>query len=118
MTDVAVKPADWEALVGAVLKGETDNLNVLLDRVDEENELTRYYLYVRWMDGAAPRPGPDAPIQDWPPWGSDWFSSYERFTKQFVEDYVGRQTSNAIYIIVTEDPAGEVGWFTLDEFFG
>lgn len=117
MSDVTVKLADWEALVGAVLKGETDDLNVLLDRVDAENDLTRHYLYVRWMDAAVPRPGPDAPIEDWPPWRSAWFSSYERFTKQFIEDYVARQTSKAIYIIVTSDPAGDVGWYTLDDFF-
>ena len=117
MSNVTVKSADWESLVGAVLKQETDDLNTLLTRVDAQNSLNRYYLYVKWQDAGAKRPGPDDPIQDWPPWGFDWFVSYSRFTKDFVEDFVARQSTNPLTILVTDDPAGEVGWYLLEDFF-
>jgi len=116
VADVVVKEADWESIVGAVLKNDTDDLNQVLDRVDQENELRRYYLYIKWQDGDVRRPGPDDPIEDWPPWVFDWFTSYEPFTAEWVREYVARRTSNAIYILVTDDPSGEVGWYELEEF--
>jgi hypothetical protein len=116
VADVQVKPVDWQAIVGAVLKGETEDLNALLDRVDDENSLTRYYLYVKWMDAATPRPGAQDAPTDWPPWRSEWFVQYERFTKEFVEDFVATQTTRPLNILVTNDPYGEVGYYELDEF--
>ena len=117
MADVTVSEADWAAVVGAVFKEDTDELNVLFDRVDKANSLTRYYLYAKWMDGAAKRPGPDDEFEDWPPWVSEWFVQYEAFTRAFVEDYVATRTDNAIYTLVTDDPEGEVGWYELEDFF-
>lgn len=114
---VTVSDLDWESLVGAILKDETGDLSSLLDRVDADNSLTRYYLYVKWLDGAAPRPGPQQPIEDWPPWVFEWFVSYSPFTRDWVEEFVASQTSNPIYILVTDDPAGKVGWYELDKFF-
>jgi hypothetical protein len=114
---VSVKDEDWEALVGAILKEETDDLNVLLTRVDEENSLTRYYLYIKWQDAGAKRPAPGDEITDWPPWRFAWFISYTQFTEEFVTDYVDGQTDHALAILVTDDPSGEVGWFTVEDFF-
>ena len=114
---VSITDDDWQALVGAILKDETDDLNVLLERVDNQNSLTRYYIYIKWMDGAAPRPGEQQPIEEWPPWVTDWFVQYTPFTKEWVEDYVASRTTNPIYILVTDDPAGDVGWYELDVFF-
>ena len=57
---VQVKDSDWEAIVGAVLRGSTEELKPTLDRVDSENSLTRYYLYVKWQEAGVPRPGPQA----------------------------------------------------------
>lgn len=117
MASISLDLLDWSSIVGAILRQEVDDLNALLGKIDRDNDLTRYYLYVKWQDAAVPRPGPDAPIQDWPPWRMEWFTAYEPFTRQFVEEFVDRQTSKALYILVTDDPSGDVGWYTLEEFF-
>jgi hypothetical protein len=114
---VLVSDEDWESLVGSVLKEDTDELDTLLRRVDTQNSLTRYYLGIKWLDGAAPRPGDQQPIEEWPPWVSDWFVSYSPFTKEWVEEYVASRTTNPIYILVTKDPSREIGWYELDVFF-
>jgi hypothetical protein len=114
---VTVSDADWAALVGSVLKEDTGELTTVFDRVDNQNDLTRYYLYIKWQEGGARRPGPNDPITDWPPWLFQWFVQYERFTREFVDDFLEREAINPIYVLVTDDPSGEVGWYTLDEFF-
>jgi len=116
---VTLTDAQWLAIVNSILLETTTGMKPTLDEIDTANGLVRHYLWIRWLDRNAPRfDGPD-PVLNWPPQeATDTpFIAYSSFTRTFVEEYVATQTSQPVYIQVTDDPAGQAGWKELDVFF-
>ena len=115
---VSVNEKDWEAIVVAILTGQLDGISTILDKVDKNNGLIRYYLYVKWLDLTAPKVVNGQTVVDWPPERTASFISYSPFTRNYVEEFVKGQTTHYAYIQCTDDPAGKAGWKEIDEFFG
>ena len=116
---ITITDAQWLAIVSSILSGSTTGMKDMLDEIDETNGLTRYYLWVRWLDRSAPRYDGADPVLNWPPQEEtdEPFIAYSPFTQAFVEEYVAAQTSDYAYILVTDDSAGQAGWKELDVFF-
>jgi hypothetical protein len=115
---VALTNSQWEAIVVAVLTGETSGLTTILNDIDRSHSLTRYYLFVKWLDLTQPQETNNGEVTgDWPPAYTHSFVSYSPFTKTFVEDFVAGQTTRSAHILCTDDPNGDTGWKEIDVFF-
>ena len=116
---VTLTDDQWLAIVSSIVLDNTTGMADTLADVDTANGLTRYYLWVSWLDRNAPKYDGADPVLNWPPQEqtSEPFIAYSPFTQAFVEEYVAAQTSQYVYILVTDDPAGQAGWKELSVFF-
>lgn len=123
MANVTLDQEQYQALVFLARKGAATSdakrvLEQFLKAIDKANDITRYFLKVRWQELEAPLPKRTSFPTVWPP---ELELSLERtdrpIAKVDVLDAVTKQASKPTNILVTRDPAGMAGWTKIDDFF-
>jgi hypothetical protein len=103
---------------GSIDQQKVNVLSAFLKKVEQENNITRSSLWIRWQDPTAPLPLGVRFPETWPPNLQRFLQLLTRpIAKTDVMTIVTAQTPNAINIMVTPDPAGLVGWTQLSAFF-
>jgi len=93
-------------------------LDAFLLEIEQDNDITRSSLFIRWQDPTAPLPPGIRFPETWPPSLQYFLQLLTRpIAKSDVIALVAARTSNAVNIMVTQDPAGLVGWSKLEDFF-
>jgi hypothetical protein len=91
--------------------------NFLRD-IDKSNDVTRYFLKVRWQELNAALPKNTSFPTTWPPTQELDLERTDRpIAKVDVEEAVNKKASKPENILVTYDPAGIAGWTKIAEFF-
>ena len=114
---------EYEALVsfaraGAATPDTLRIINKFLVIIEERNNIHRYFMWVQWQETDYPLP-PGARFPDkWPP---ELRCSLERtdrpIAKADVDKVLASNARRPATILVTTDPAGLLGWTTLDDYF-
>lgn len=120
---VTVTDDEWNQLVGLAqqsLSGESlRELASQLIEIERRNEIRRYQLLVRWTEVGVPLPASTTFPTTWP-------ASYQAvlrkinvpITRAEVEQCVSDRARHAVgAVLVTDDPAGIIGWSDLDTYF-
>jgi hypothetical protein len=113
----------YEALVAMSRRGCADEnalrrLDDFLQLIERQNEIVRSLVVVQWQEADEPLPpGTDFP-EVWPP---ELRRQVELVGRQVaradVERVVAQASRNPVNVMVTRDPAGILGYTTLDDFF-
>jgi hypothetical protein len=123
MPDFTLTQEQYEALVAMARKG-ADNPHQLtlveqyLKTIEEDNGITRDFVLVQWQEQGAKLPvGANFP-ETWPPQLRQTIELVSRaIARADVEAMLEVKANDPIDVLVTRDPAGLVGWATLDDFF-
>ena len=120
---ISLSQQEYEALVslarrGATSEEDTRRLESFLQSVEKSNGIVRHFLLVQWQELNQPLPaGTDFPAS-WPP---NQRASIELLTRPIaradVEALLVKKAKQPTNVLVTRDPAGILGWSTLDHFF-
>lgn len=114
---------DYEALIalarkGAVAADEQRRLDNFLRRIEKDNGITRYALWVQWQEQDQPLPPAARFPEKWPPEMRFYLELISRpIARVDVEAVVKQKARKPTNILVTRDPGAIVGWATLDQFF-
>lgn len=120
---IEITRAQYEQMVGLARQGITTadgqrELDRFFQTIEQTNNLSRYFLWVRWQEV-----GQVAPINEpfpagWPPTQEIKIERLDSpITKELVESVVADRSVNPASILVSEDPGGELGWATIDQYF-
>lgn len=120
---ITMTDEQYEQLVGLARRGMDANdgqrsLNDFLVTIEESNDIVRYLLWVRWQEVGQVHPV-NKPFPDgWPPTQQ---VKIERLStpvsRADVEVAVADRGVNPVGILVSEDPGGQLGWSTIDQYF-
>jgi hypothetical protein len=129
MANFTLDQESYEALIALAQRGtykpdgtidqqQAMVLDTFLQSIEKANGITRYSLWVRWMDPTAPLPpGVNFP-KVWPVSLQYLLQFISRpVSKTDVLALVAQKTPNAMTVMVTPDPAALLGWTALDAFF-
>jgi len=120
---------EYEALVALARRGTIDSernpdpnkmreLESFLKSIEKNNDITRYFLAVRWQELNEPLPQGTRFPTDWPPTLEDTIQLTTRpIAKVDVTDLIAAQAKNAQNIMVTTDPGMVLGWTAVDDYF-
>ncbi len=128
MATFTLSQEDYEALISLAQAGaqaldptspgKITELDRFLKKIEQNNGIVRYSLFIRWQDPTAPLPpGTNFPLT-WPPTLQYFLQFISRpIALTDVMTVVNARTPNAVNIMVTPDPAGVVGWTQLSAWF-
>lgn len=123
--NITLNAEQYTALValarrGAVVDG-TDavlKLEEFLRQVEKQGGVTRYFLWVRWQEAKQPLPPTTHFPQSWPPSLQQIIERLDRpIARVDVEAMLKENATSPATVLVTQDPAGQVGWTELDVYF-
>lgn len=109
----------YTALVALARKGAPDPvaLEQFLVQIEKANGVNRYLLWVRWQEAdVTPKSDVRFP-KTWPPTQEYLLEKLSPITKQDVLDALAVNATNPVTVLVTVDPAKEVGWQPLADRF-
>ncbi len=126
---LALTQSEYETLIAFARKGtlEADGtinqdraqgLESWLRGIEQKNGITRNFVLVQWQEQDAPLPpGVNFPTK-WPPEMRTSISLISRaIARADVDAVLKAKAKKPTSVLVTRDPAGQVGWTALDEFF-
>lgn len=117
MTDITMPRARYDALYAAVEASDLTEIQRLIDLTDEDNDVRRYILWVRWQNVGG-EPPPVTHPGAWPPLVSQRIRLERPITRTDVEAVVAANAVGASASVhVTPDRNGAIGWSTLDSYF-
>lgn len=122
-TQLTLDIVEYEALVALARLGATDpnkarELESFLKKIETNNDITRYFLAVRWQELNEPLPQGTRFPQVWPPELEDTIQLTTRpIAKVDVTDLIAAQAKNAQNVMVTTDPGMVLGWTDVDAYF-
>ena len=124
MADFVLSVEQYEALISMARTAtagdqeKTIQLELFLRDIEARNGITRSFLLVQWQEaGAQLPPGTSFPAR-WPPELRKALELVGRpIARVDVESVLSKYASEPMTVLVTRDPAGIVGWTTLDAFF-
>lgn len=121
-TPISITLDEYIALLSLAKEGkDTDTILTIEDfakAIDKRNGLTRYFLFVRWQEAKPALP----PTTDFPAvWPPAYKMKLERTDRPIAQDDVTKALSTRAKdpqnILVTQDPAGNVGWTKGEDYF-
>lgn len=121
--NVTLTNDQYAALVALAWQGSTGDpyqLEEFLKLIEKQNNITRYFLAIRWQECNTPLPPNirEKYPEQWPPTQSSSLTRYDRpIARVDVEAEVNRLASNPVGIMVTRDPAATHGWTKIEDFF-
>src|SRR5690606_3220697 len=119
----------YEALVALAREGTKDKngqvvperariLEQFLRRIEKENGINRYTVWVQWQEARQPLPPSTQFPETWPPQLRARIDLVTRpIARSDVETLLRERAIEPVNVLVTTDPGGIVGWRTLDDFF-
>jgi hypothetical protein len=124
MSSFTLDQEQYEALISLARDGAVGNaqkltqLDQFLKGIERANGVTRSFLMVQWQERSAPLPpGTRFPAQ-WPPRLRKSIELISRaITRVDVDAVLKQYATEPLDVLVTADPAGLVGWTTLDDYF-
>ena len=123
MPSFTLTQQQYESLValareGASVSGKTRSLEAFLKLIEKDNGITRSFVLVRWQELDAPLPtGTFFPTR-WPPELQRTIEFVTRpVARADVDAMLATHATNPTSVMCTRDPAGIVGFQTLDAFF-
>ena len=120
---LSVTQTQWDSLIAFAQKGgetadERRVIENLILAIERASGVVRYQLLVRWQDAGAVGPATLTFPRSWPPEHQITMRKLgEPFLKRDVQEAVSVRSTNPVTVMVTEDPGGEYGWATLDQYF-
>ncbi len=120
---LSLSQQDYEALIyfarkGATTEDEQRKLETFLVSLEKNAGITRYFLWVQWQEMKQPLPPTAEFPAKWPPELRHRIELITRaISRSDVEAVLDRKASQPTNVVVTADPAGIVGWQTLDNYF-
>lgn len=126
---IQLNQADWETLIeyarqgtlnadGSVMQTKALGLDAWIRMIEKANNLSRYVLWVQWQEQGAPLPpGTDFPDR-WPPELRHLITLVTRpITRSDVDAVLATLARQPTNVLVTSDPAANVGWTELAVYF-
>lgn len=114
---------DYEALIalarkGAAVPDEQRRLDEFLRRIEKDNGITRYGLWVQWQEQDQPLPPATRFPEKWPPEMRFYLELISRpVARTDVAAVLKQKARRPTNVLVTKDPGAVVGWATLEQFF-
>lgn len=93
---------------------EAEQLRQLQRTLDAANGVRRYFLAIRWMERGGSPPSRIEIGRGWPPTQSFPLRMDRPITRQDVDDVLRTQATSPVYVTVTNDENGIVGWTEID----
>jgi hypothetical protein len=85
--------------------------------IEKRNGIVRFSLWVQWQEADSPLPsGTDFPTS-WPPSLRAFIELDRGVAKSDVVAILAERARIPVTVLVTPDPAGQVGWTPIDTFF-
>ena len=110
----------YEALVALARQATADSrtLDTFLATIEQANGIIRDLVWVQWQEQGAPLPPGTSFPDTWPPQMRLKIELVSRsVARTDVEALLAARAVNPTSILVTCDPAGTLGYMTLDDFF-
>lgn len=103
---------------GTVNQDKAHGLDAWLRWIEQKNGVVRNFVWVQWQEQDAPLPaGTNFPTK-WPPEMRVPLALVSRpIAKVDVTAMLNVKAKNPTNILITKDPAAEVGWTEIDAFF-
>ena len=125
MSNMTLTVQQYTALVALARRGAPDavELEQFLVSIEKANGITRYFALVRWQETDSPLQPTVRFPENWPPsrWRPRASAAIEKvnspITRQDVNDLLSTRARRPVTVLVTRDPAGNVGWTPVDDFF-
>lgn len=124
MADFTLTQEQYEALIFLARvgvegdQGKQVELDRFLRNIEQTNGITRSFLWVQWQEVSAPLPAGTRFPEEWPEKLREAIELVTRpVARADVEAVLEANASEPVSVLVTKDPAGIVGWTTLDDFF-
>lgn len=116
--------SEYEALISFAHKGAlgdreaTLNLEKFLRSIEERNGVTRDFIWVQWQEAGTELPPGTRFPEIWPPTLRQYIELVSRkIARVDVEAVLANHAIKPINVLVTRDPAAQVGWDSLDNVF-
>lgn len=123
--NITLNAEQYTALValarrGAAVEG-TDavlKLEEFLRQTEKQAGVTRFFLWVRWQEAKQPLPPTTSFPTSWPPSLQQIIERLDRpIARVDVEAMLKENATSPATVLVTQDPAGQVGWTELNVYF-
>lgn len=123
--NISLNAEQYTALVALARKGAAIDgvdavlkLEEFLRQVEKQGGVTRYFLWVRWQEAKQPLPPTASFPKTWPPNLQQIIERLDRpIARVDVEAMLSENATNPATVVVTQDPAGLVGWTELNVYF-
>lgn len=87
--------------------------------IEKRNNIKRYLLWVQWQEADTPLQPQTRFPEKWPPEYRRLLERMDRsIAKVDVDDLLSKEARKPVTVLVTEDPAGTVGWTEYLVYFG
>lgn len=110
--------SDQYELLLEYTRGRTPDavLTELQRAIDLANNVKRFFLYIRWMETGGSPPSRIEIGAGWPPTQEFKLRMNRAISRQDVDDILRTQAERPVYVTVTNDELGVVGWTELDSW--
>jgi hypothetical protein len=98
-------------------------LEAFLKSIEASNEISRYFIAVRWTEAGEPLPArvagaPTRFPENWPPQLEGTIELLSRrIARSDVDAFLEANARQPLSVMVTVDPGRRVGWTPIDDFF-
>lgn len=124
MSSFTLSQEQYEALI-SLARGGAENdahkltqLDQFLKSIERANGITRGFLMIQWQERSAPLPAGTQFPAKWPPKLRKVIELISRpIAKADVDAVIAQFASEPLDVLVTQDPAGLVGWTPVDDYF-
>jgi hypothetical protein len=99
------------------------DLEAFLKKIETANNITRYFLAIRWTEAGANLPSRSAGAstrfpENWPPPPEGTLELLTRaITRSDVDSFLEANAITPLTVMVTPDPGKRVGWALLEDYF-
>ena len=113
----------YSALVALARRGTTSvdqqvDLEAFLVQIEKANGVTRYLMWVQWQEAGQILPPTTKFPEVWPPQLRQIIQQLNRpIAKSDVQAVLTQFAANPTNVLVTADPAAQVGWQSLAQAF-
>lgn len=118
---ISMNNDQYEALLDFAYgrRSATDEAEALRDlqrRIDTTNSVRRYFLYIRWMETGGSPPSRIEIGRGWPPSQQYKLFMDRPITPEDVTAALNKQAKTPVYVTVTDDEDGNVGWTEIEQW--
>lgn len=113
---ISMTRAQYEALVAAATKGDSETTEPLAAQIDAANGIRRYVLWVRWQNVGGVTPSLIELGRGWPQDQTHKITLERAIDRLDVDEVLRNEATNPVSVMVTPDPDGEVGWTFLNDY--